>query len=155
MHHDEIISQLVEKNRKTLYIGTPDAIVAQTLTEDFFQSIDPTTATDSQIQNIAKDFHTIIFSDILEIVDEPRQLISQIKWHTQSAIVYEFKYDHMEFIDEKWKQPWKRTGLENILTWEFDYVRSIYLGYATVYFCEGPNKYSPEELITGIPVTQE
>jgi hypothetical protein len=146
MHHDEIISQLVEKNQKILYIGAPDIIVAETVTPSFFQSIDPTKVTDAQIAEVTDDFDTVIFTDVLEKVDNPRQLISQLKWHAKSAIVYEFKYDQMDSIDASWKQPWKHIGLENILTWEFDYVRSLYLGYATVYFCEGSNKHMPEEL---------
>ena len=154
MHHDEIISQLVEKNQRTLYIGAPDDTVVQTLTPTFFQSVDPTKTTDLQILDIAKDFDTVIFSDALEKVEDPRSLISQIKWHAKVSVVYEFKYDHMEQIDADWKQPWKNIGLENILTWEFDYVRSMYLGYATVYFCEGPNKHMPEELSKSAAIAQ-
>jgi hypothetical protein len=61
----------------------------------------------------------------------------------------------MDGIDSAWKQPCKNIGLENILTWEFDYVRSLYLGYATVYYCEGPNKYTPDEIGQGVSVEQE
>jgi hypothetical protein len=154
MHHDEIISQLAEKNQKILYIGTPDNVIAETVAPSFFQSVDPTKVTDAQIAEVANDFDTVIFTDALEKVDDPFQLLSQLKWHAKSAIVYEFKYDHMDSIDASWKQPWKHNGLENILTWEFDYVRSLYLGYATIYFCEGPNKDVPKELAKNISAEQ-
>jgi hypothetical protein len=152
MHHDEIIAQLAEKNQRLLYAGTPNDVIAETLIPSFFQVV---SSTDTEYSEIANDFDTVIFSDILEIVDDPRQLIAQLKWHAKSSIIYEFKYDHMDAIDESWKTPWKNIGLEHILTWEFDYVKSVYLGYATVYFCEGPNKYTPEEISKGVSVNQE
>lgn len=152
MHHDEIIAKLAEKNQRILYVGRPIGVIAEILTPSFYQIVDTVDADDCDIPT---DFDTVIFSDILETVDNPQQTIARFKWHAKSSIIYEFKYDYMDSIDEKWKQPWKSIGLENALTWEFDYVRSIYLGYATVYFCEGPNKYTPEEISKGVSVEQE
>lgn len=153
MHHNEIISQFLEQNQKILCVGTADKIAEHILTSPFFQSIDPIEI-NAQITDLANDFDTVIFSDALEKINNPRELIAQIKWHAKSSIVYEFKYDHMETVDPSWKQPWKTIGLENILTWEFDYVKSIYLGYATIFFCEGPNKFLQDQLVQSNQVEQ-
>lgn len=152
MHHDEIIAKLADKNQRTLYIGTPNDVIAETLMPSFYQVINPENTTN---YDIPTDFDIVIFSDILEMINDPQQTIARFKWHAKSSIIYEFKYDYIDPIDENWRQPWKKIGLENILTWEFDYVKSLYLGHATVYFCEGPNKYTPEEISKGIPVEQE
>jgi hypothetical protein len=154
MHYDEIISQFTEKDDKVLYIGTPTDAIEKSATLSVFQSIDPLTTT-VDLDNLSKDFDTVVFAEVLELVDDPRGIINQFKWQSKSSIVYEFKYDHIDGIDSAWKQPWKNIGLENILTWEFDYVRSLYLGYATVYYCEGPNKYTPDEIGQGVSVEQE
>jgi hypothetical protein len=151
MHYDEIISQFTEKDGKVLYIGTPTAAIEKSATLSVLQAIDPLT-TNIDIDQLSKDFDTVIFAEVLELVDDPRKLINQFKWQSESSIIYEFKYDHMDSIDPTWKLHWKHTGLENILTWEFDYVKSLYLGYATVYFCEGPNKYTPDEIGKGVSV---
>ena len=151
MHYDEIISQFTEKDGKVLYIGNPTAAIEKSATLSVLQSIDPLT-TNIDVDQLSKDFDTAVFAEVLELVDDPRKLINQFKWQSRSSIIYEFKYDHMDSIDSTWKLPWKHIGLENILTWEFDYVKSLYLGYATVYFCEGPNKYTPDEIGEGVSV---
>ena len=151
MHYDEIISQLTEKDGKVLYIGNPTAAIEKSATLSVLQSIDPLT-TNIDVDQLSKDFDTVVFAEVLELVDDPRKLINQFKWQSRSSIIYEFKYDHMDNINPTWKLPWKHIGLENILTWEFDYVKSLYLGYATVYFCEGPNKYTPDEIGEGVSV---
>lgn len=150
MHYDEIISQFAGKNGKVLYIGTPTDAIGKLETLSVFTSVDPLTTVD--IDNLPKDFDTVVFAEVLELVDDPRTLINQFKWQAKCTIVYEFKYDHMDDINPSWKLTWKNIGLENILTWEFDYVKSLYLGYATVYFCEGPNKYTPDEIGEGVSV---
>jgi hypothetical protein len=151
MHYDEIISQFTKKDGKVLYIGTPTAVIEKSATLSVLQAIDPLT-TNIDVDQLSKDFDTVVFAEVLELVDDPRKLINQFKWQSGSSIIYEFKYDHMDSIDPTWKLSWKHTGLENILTWEFDYVKSLYLGYATVYFCEGPNKYTPDEIGEGVSV---
>jgi hypothetical protein len=151
MHYDEIISQFTEKDGKVLYIGNPTADIEKSATLSVLQSIDPLT-TNIDVDQLSKDFDTVVFAEVLELVDDPRKLINQFKWQSKSSIIYEFKYDHMDNINPTWKLPWKHIGLENVLTWEFDYVKSLYLGYATVYFCEGPNKYTPDEIGEGISV---
>jgi len=155
MHHDEIISQLVNKNEKILYVGQPNDVIQHALSPSFFQTISALEIPALNTADLPTDFNTLIFSDILELVDNPRELISKLKWCSNNTLIYEFKHDYLESINPDWKFPWKDVGLENILTWEFDYVRSLYLGYATVYFCNGPNKYSPEELANSLPVKQE
>ena len=151
MPYDEIISQFTEKDEKVLYIGRPTDAIKKSTTPSVFHAIDPLT-TPIHASNLPKDFDTVIFTEVLELVDDPRALINQFKWQAKCTIVYEFKYDHMDDIDPSWKLTWKNIGLENILTWEFDYVKSLYLGYATVYFCEGPNKYTPDEIGEGVSV---
>lgn len=147
MHYDEVISKFLEKDKKILYVGncTTDIIDKEltpselhTLNEDSFP-LDDTT--------IPTKLDYIIFTDTLELVDNPKEIISQLKWNSEQVIVYEFKHrEEVEEINPNWKKPWLSVGLENFLTWEFDYVRSVYLGYATVYFCASPNDIKPEEL---------
>ena len=155
MHHDEIISQFSKKDGKILYIGSPTDAVETIATPQIFQTIDIIQKSNTSTVDLSKDFDTVIFAEVLELVEDPRELINQFKWHSQQSIIYEFKYDHMDSVDPTWKRHWDYTGLENILTWEFDYVRSLYLGYATIYFCEGPNKYTPDEIGEGTAATHE
>jgi hypothetical protein len=147
MHYDEVISNFLEKDKKILYVGTHSTDIintASTPSELHFLNKDSFPLNDDVIVPDKLDY--VIFTDALELVDNPKEIISQLKWNSEQVIVYEFKH-HQDFeTNPEWKKPWLTVGLENILTWEFDYVRSIYLGYATVYFCSGPNSIPPEEL---------
>jgi hypothetical protein len=147
MHYDEVISNFLEKDKKILYVGTHSTDIintALTPSELHFLNKDSFPLNDNVIVPDKLDY--VIFTDALELVDNPKEIISQLKWNSAQVIVYEFKH-HEDFeTNPEWKKPWLTVGLENILTWEFDYVRSIYLGYATVYFCSGPNSIPPEEL---------
>jgi hypothetical protein len=147
MHHDEVISNFLEKDKKILYVGTHSTDIidtALTPSELHFLNKDSFPLNDDTVVPNKLDY--VIFTDALELVDNPKEIISQLKWNSEQVIVYEFKHLEDSEINTEWKKPWLTIGLENLLTWEFDYVRSIYLGYATVYFCSGPNNILPEEL---------
>jgi hypothetical protein len=147
MNRDEIICQYIEKNKKILYIGTPcDDIIKKEATPSELQVLNASSFPATDETSVSKDFDYIIFTDALELVDNPKDLITALKYNSNNVIVYEFKYDYMDDIDSTWKKPWLKVGLEHILTWEFDYVQSIYLGYATLYLCNGPNSISPTTL---------
>jgi len=147
MTYDEITCQYIEQDKKILYIGTPCAnIIKEIATPSEIHFLN---AGDFPVQDdtlIPKDLDYIIITDALELVDNPKELISSLKYKAECVIIYEFKYDQLEEISSDWKKPWLHVGLENILTWEFDYVQSIYLGYATVYYCNGPNSIPPATL---------
>jgi hypothetical protein len=71
--------------------------------------------------------------------------IKFIKNLGKTTVIYEFKYDEGCEVKLDWKKPWKTFGLENFLTRQFDYVNSVFLGYATIHICEMPNdKRVPE-----------
>jgi hypothetical protein len=147
MHYDEVISNFLEKDKKILYVGTHSTDIintALTPSELHFLNKDSFPLNDTTVVPSKLDY--VIFTDALELVDNPKEIISQLKWNSEQVIVYEFKRLEDSEINTEWKHPWANIGLENFLTWEFDYVRSIYLGYATVYFCTGPNNIQPEEL---------
>jgi len=148
MNYDEIVSQFIEKDKKILYVGTllADTFESQTTPAEF-HTLDDKSFRDLDHLNVPKELDYVVFTDVLELVDNPKEVINKLKWNSKQVIVYEFKHnDHTEYTNPDWKKPWTLVGLENILTWEFDYVRSLYLGYATIYFCEGPNSIKPELL---------
>jgi hypothetical protein len=148
MNYDEIVSQFIEKDKKILYVGTPvaDIFKSQT-TPSELHVLDDKSFTDLEHSNFPKELDYVVFTDVLELVDNPKEVISKLKWNSKQVIVYEFKhYEDAKDVNPAWKKPWTQVGLENLLTWEFDYVRSLYLGYATIYFCESPNDIKPELL---------
>ena len=146
MHYDEVISNFLEKDKKILYVGTHTTdIIDKELTPSELHILD----TDSfplDDATVPNELDYIIFTDALELVDNPKEIISQLKWKSSQSIIYEFKHREETESKPEWKKPWTTIGLENFLTWEFDYVRSVYLGYATVYFCSSPNDIKPEML---------
>jgi hypothetical protein len=147
MHYDEVISKFLEKDKKILYVGTHSTdIIDKELTPSELHILNKDSFPLDNETVIPDKLDYVIFTDALELVDNPKEIISQLKWNSEQVIVYEFKHLEDCITDAEWKKPWLTTGLENILTWEFDYVRSVYLGYATVYFCTGPNSIPPEEL---------
>lgn len=147
MHYDEVISNFLEKDKKILYVGTRTTdIINKELTPSELHFLDKDSFPLSDNVLVPDKLDYIIITDILELVDNPKDVISQLKWKSEQVIVYEFKHLEDCETNAEWKKPWLTVGLENILTWEFDYVRSIYLGYATAYFCSGPNSIPPEQL---------
>lgn len=147
MHYDEVISKFLEKDKKILYVGTQATdIIAKELNPSELHFLDKDSFPLTDTTAVPNKLDYVIFTDALELVDNPKDVISQLKWNSEQVIVYEFKRLEDSEINTEWKHPWANIGLENFLTWEFDYVRSIYLGYATVYFCSGPNNITPEQL---------
>jgi hypothetical protein len=67
-----------------------------------------------------------------------KDLIKKVKTIAENIVIYEYKFDPGCYNNNEWKKPWLKIGLEYFLGKEFDYVNSIFLGYATIYFCKFP-----------------
>lgn len=142
MNHDEIISNYIPNKKRVVYLGDPDPILEKNIDPVFFESI--SYKEKEKILTLDQPPEIIILSECLELSDDPLEIISFVKNKADTVIVYEFKHYENEPSNPDWKLPWLSVGLENKLSWEFDYVNSIYLGYATLYICEGANTLSPE-----------
>lgn len=81
----------------------------------------------------------IILSDILELNEDPQNIIESVKNISDTILVYEYKFDEGCYTPkEGWKTPWIYTGLENFLMKHFDYINQIFLGYSTIHICKLP-----------------
>jgi hypothetical protein len=144
MTEEEIIAQFLKTEKRILQIGGRESL-KDLLAHDTFTRLEISDVND--FKNIpATGFDYIILTDVLELIDNPRELISHVKDLTKSVVIYEYKYDEIESIDPSWRQPWKTVGLEFFLTREFDFVNDLFLGYATLHICELPFTPKPEEL---------
>lgn len=138
---DEVIAGFIDKDKQVLHIGTGE--LPNYIAVSSYVVVDPSNV-DALILN--KDqFDYVILTDILELIDDPKELISKVKNLAKTTIIYEFKYDSIENINPNWKQPWKSVGLEFFLGQQFDYVNNIFLGFATLHTCEQPYNPRPTE----------
>ena len=145
MTQDEIISQFLKKNQRILHLGCGQKLLKDLAEAHAYTGVDNTESADLQL-DILKEytalpsgFDYVIIGEVLEFADNPIDIIEHVRLLAKSTIVYEHKYDEDCVVDPNWKQPWKTLGLENFLTRKFDYVNSIFLGYATLHICEMPN----------------
>jgi hypothetical protein len=139
---EENIANLLEKNKKILQIGGDPRLAV------LLENLEYHRLENSQLENFKQfdeKFDYIILSDILELIDDPKSLITLVKNKTKETVIYEFKYDENCKIMPEWKQPWKSIGLEFFLSREFDYLSSIFLGYATVHICSSPYNLKEED----------
>lgn len=150
MHFDDVISNLIPENSSIAYVGVPQHSLASRV----ITSVDINNITDEWISNISPETDYIVMAEVLELLDDPASLIKSVKKTAKNILVYEFKHYENSTVDPRYKTPWLTKGLENLLSWEFDLVRSIYLGYATVYVCEGPNFLTPEQLAGVAPLSR-
>ena len=136
MKPEEILSQFLKKEKRILHLGG-DSSLKDLTDADQYTQVQISSANDlEKIENTGFDY--VILSDVLELVEDPQEVIKQAKNMAKSTIIYEFKYDEDCVVDPSWKQTWKTVGLEFFLTREFDWVNDIYLGYATIHICEMP-----------------
>jgi hypothetical protein len=140
MTPEEILSQFLKKDQRILHIGGDP--ILEKLTEAFRYTRHDIENFEVGDLSSEHPYDYVVLSDALELVDNPIELIKQIKNHAKSTIIYEFKYEEMEDIDPAWKRPWQNVGLEYTVTKEFDFVNTIFLGYATLYTCEMPYNLS-------------
>lgn len=137
MTPEQIIAPFLKPQQRILHIGG-DAELASLASADEYTQIGI-----EQIDNIPnKPYEYAVLTEVLELVEDPVALIEKIKNITKSTIIYEYKYDEDCEVKPEWRQAWKSVGLEYTLTRNFDYVNSIFLGYATIHVCELP--YNPE-----------
>ena len=83
---------------------------------------------------------------MLETIEDPQNLITNVKNLTESVIIYEYKFDEGCYTNDSWNKPWTKVGLEHFLCKEFDYVNNIFLGYSTIHICKYPNNQDPSVL---------
>jgi hypothetical protein len=135
-----IIDRFIKKDQKIIHFGkdskelltssTPTEYTSILLTENFLEEI-------NSVKNNYYD--TVIIDELLETISCPQELIKSIRAIGKTTCIYEFKYDDDCIVKDYWLQPWKEFGLEFFLTREFDYVNSVFLGYATLHICEMPH----------------
>jgi hypothetical protein len=132
---EEIILNFLEKEKKVLYVGE-----STKLDEEVGFSLYKKITEDNicQIEKIDEKFDYVILTEILEKIDDPQDLIKKVKTIAENIVIYEYKFDPGCYNNNEWKKPWLKIGLEYFLGKEFDYVNSIFLGYATIYFCKFP-----------------
>lgn len=136
MKPEEIMAQFLKKEKRILHIGGDNCLGSLTEPDNYTQVKISSVSELDTIENTGFDY--VVLSDVLELVDDPVELVKKAKNLARSTVIYEFKYDEDCVVDPSWKQTWKSVGLEFLLTREFDWVNDIYLGYATVHICEMP-----------------
>jgi hypothetical protein len=129
---EKIILNFLEEEKTILYLGDSCELDNE-VDSSLYKRIN-----ENNVGDIDEKFDYAILTEILEKVDDPRNLISSIKNITDTVVIYEYKFDDGCYNNDEWKKPWTKIGLEYFLEREFDYVNSIFLGYATIYFCKFP-----------------
>jgi len=139
MTPEQLICQFIKKDQRILQIGGDDNL------KDLAEADTYTYLSVDQLNVIpAQPYDYVILTEVLELVDDPVKLINTVKNLSRSVVIYEYKYDDVE-IKPTWRKPWQSVGLEFSLTRGFDYVNSIFLGYATIHICEMPYTTSETE----------
>lgn len=137
---EQIIAQFLKKEQKILHLGGNTEL--KTLAEAHsYTNLDKDQIVD--FSSIPVGFDYVVMGDILEVIDNPVDLIKHVKNIAKTTVIYEYKHDDDIPPPTDWKKPWQSVGLEYTLTREFDYVNNIFLGYATLHICDVP--YNPTE----------
>lgn len=137
MTPEQIFSQFLKPDQCILHLG------GSTELKKLAQAHEYTHLTVDQLDDYTniplQAYDYVVMSDVLELVENPIELLKHVKDLAKTTIVYEFKYDEMDSpVDPSWSKIWQKVGLEFTLTREFDYVNSIFLGHATIHTCEMP-----------------
>lgn len=144
MTPEQIFSQFLKPNQRILHLGGNAELKELAKAHEYTHLTVDQLDDYSNIPPQAYDY--VIMSDILELVNDPIELLKHVKDLAKTTIVYEFKYDEMDDpVDPVWSKIWQKIGLEYILTREFDYVNSIFLGHATIHTCEMPYTETDKE----------
>lgn len=147
MTPEEIYSQFMKDDTSVLHLGCGkktlkelrsfEQYVGVGLNEEADLNIDLNTSLD----DIPGNFDYVVLDTILEVVNEPLELIKAAAKRGKMMVIYEFKYDEEDdynLVQPHWKTPWKNTGLEYFLTQQFDWVNSVFMGHATLHMCTTP-----------------
>lgn len=140
---EQIVSNFLDKEKKVLYIGESNDLENQ-LDCIFYKKISQKNI--EEIKTINEKYDYVILTEVLETIENPQNLITNVKNLTESVVIYEYKFDEGCYSNNTWNKPWTKVGLEHFLCKEFDYVNNIFLGYATIYICKYPNNEIPNVL---------
>lgn len=132
---EKIVSNFLEKESKVLYLGESNYFDENEVFSEC-KKIEPEKII--ELGKIEEKFDYVIFTEILETVDNPQDLILNVKNIGKTIIIYEYKFDEGCYNNDEWKRPWTKVGLEYFLGKEFDYINNIFLGYATIHICKFP-----------------
>ena len=144
MTPEQIYSQFLKPNQRILHLGGDPELKQLSQAHEYTQLTLEQLADYANIPNSPYDY--VIMSEVLEQVADPLELIRHVKNLAKITVIYEFKYDEMdEPVDPSWNKVWQSIGLEYTLTREFDYVNSVFLGYATIHTCEMPYTQTDKE----------
>jgi hypothetical protein len=154
MTSEEIYSQFLKKEKRVLQLGSSNNNLKTLLEPEKFIGVDIIPGSDiccdlnndSEIDNLPEGFDYVVLAGILECVTDPINLIQKVKNKAKSTIIYEYKYDDGCDVRPHWKKSWQNVGLEFAIKQEFDYINSIFLGYATLHICEMPFNQKEENV---------
>lgn len=142
MTAEEIYCQFLKTHKRILHLGSANSKIKNLINPDYYVGIDILPGSEiccdlnKDHDQIPEGFDYVLIAGVLEHVDDPCNLINSVKEKGKITLIYEYKYEDTN--KDGWKNPWKSIGLESFLTREFDYVNSIFLGYATIHLCEMP-----------------
>ena len=145
---EETFGGLLEKNKRMLHLGGDIKLKELTEPSEYVRiEIDQL----GDFQDLPKGFDYVVISDVLELIDNPLDLIKHVKNLATTTVIYEFKYEEEEWVlDPAWKKPWLTVGLDWNISKNFDYINDIFLGYATIHICSmpynGPEDTSPNDI---------
>lgn len=140
---EEIVSNFLDGQKKVLYIGESNDLENQ-LDYILYKKISQKNI--EEIKTIDEKYDYVILTEVLETIEDPQNLITNVKNLTESVIIYEYKFDEGCYTNDSWNKPWTKVGLEHFLCKEFDYVNNIFLGYSTIHICKYPNNQDPSVL---------
>lgn len=139
MTPQEIYSQFLKPDQKILHLGCGDRSLEKLSDPDDYYGVEFSSINDLNLDvDFSNDFDYVVLDEILELVDNPLELIKNVKYLGETIVLWEIKYEHYENLDKKWKKPWANTPLNFFIEQNFDYTQQIFLGYATIHFCSMP-----------------
>lgn len=146
MNHSETLSIILSKDQTILHFSHNEERLDKYQKFKNYKTIGITDDSDIKISlnqtinpEILQGFDLIVLSSYLEIIDNPIELIQQIKNLSETVCIYEYKYDLMSDCDPEWKKHWSRIGLTWNLTQHFDLINELYFEEATLHTCKIPH----------------
>jgi hypothetical protein len=140
---DEILADRIKKSKKILSVKEHSKLIEQDADIYKCVNIDDLYQDNKFSYKSDMKFDYVILNEILEEIDDPVDLIKNLRLISATVIIVEQKYDVPGLIKNHWKTPWKKQGLEWHLNLMFDYINSLYLTYQTIHTCELP---APHEI---------
>jgi len=150
MNHSETLSIILSKDQNILHFIHNEERLDNYQDFKNYKTIGMDDNSDIKIspnkpinQELLQGFDLIVFSAYLEIIDNPLELIEQVKNFSETICIYEYKYDLMSNCSTEWKKHWSRIGLTWNLTQKFDLINELYFEEATLHTCKIP--YTQDE----------